>query len=418
MSPTPPKPSTGRSGRKKRPRPAHGAPRLLKAPSTNARAAGRAGKILGLLAACGLAVGLSAACQPQEPLPTPLAVAVARARTVLRRARMEAGRDAPAELERAVAAGARLERRLAEERAARFGLSGRLGFSRGQPAEIEQLALDAEVTAWTALRQARSEAARRRGEIDDRRAELALRLSAFAVEVEHMAADRQLRAEWQSTRLELDAVAAAALRGDAGAADRELALAAAGLARVEALLGGHYARMADPVLRDRWQEWTDATLAESRKGGVAVIVDKLARRLILVEGGRAVRAFTAELGRNGLADKIYAGDAATPEGLYRVIEKKEGDETAYHRALELDYPTDADRREFAAAQRRGLVPAGRGIGGSIEIHGHGGRGTDWTNGCIALPDAEMDRLFAAVSVGTPVTIVGTADLGGSIRGWR
>jgi hypothetical protein len=323
---------------------------------------------------------------------------------------MEAGRDAPAELERAVAAGARLERRLAEERAARFGGIG--GIGRSHPAEIEQLAFDAEVTAWMALRQARSEAAKRRGEIADRRAELALRLSAFAVEVEHMAADRQLRAEWQSTRLELDAVTAAALRGDTVAADHELTLAAAGLARVEALLGGHYARMADPALRDRWQEWTDATLAESRQGGgVAVIVDKLARRLILVEGGRRVRAFTAELGRNGLADKIYAGDAATPEGRYRVVEKKEGEDTAYHRALELDYPTDADREEFAAARRRGLVPAGRGIGGLIEIHGHGGRGTDWTNGCIALSDAEMDRLFAAVEVGTPVTIVGTADLG-------
>ena len=64
------------------------------------------------------------------------------------------------------------------------------------------------------------------------------------------------------------------------------------------------------------------------------------------------------------------------------------------------------------------MPAGRGIGGLIEIHGHGGRGTDWTNGCIALSDAEMDRLFAAVFVGTPVTIVGTADLGSPIRGSR
>jgi hypothetical protein len=373
------------------------------APTTNARAAGRAGKILGLLAACGLAAGLAGACQPREPLPTPAAAAVERARTVLRRARVEAGRDAPAELLRAATAAARLERRLAEDRAARFGPS--------HPEEIEQLALDAEIAAWKALRQARREAARRRDEIGERRAEIALRLSAFSAEVEHMPADQQLRAEWQSARLELDAVAAAALRGDAAAADRELALAAAGLDRVEALLGGHYARMADPALRDRWQEWTEETLAESRNGGMAVIVDKLARRCFLLAGGRVVRAFTAELGRNGLADKIYAGDAATPEGRYRVVEKKEGEDTAYHRALELDYPTDADRREFAAARSRGLVPAGRGIGGSIEIHGHGGRGTDWTNGCIALPDGEMDRLFAAVEVGTPVTIVGTADLG-------
>ena len=146
---------------------------------------------------------------------------------------------------------------------------------------------------------------------------------------------------------------------------------------------------------------------------MAVIVDKLARRCLLLEGGRVVRAFTAELGRNGLAAKVYAGDAATPEGRYRIVQKKEGDDTAYFRALELDYPTDADRREFAAARGRGQVPAGHGIGGSIEIHGHGGRGNDWTNGCIALPNGEMDRLYEAVEVGTPVTIVGTAELG-----WR
>jgi hypothetical protein len=335
--------------------------------------------------------------------------AVERARTVLRRARVEATRDAPAELGLAVAAGARLERRLAEERAARFG-TRRAG-------EIERLALSAELTAWNALREARREAARRRGERAERRAELAERLSAFAAEVEHMPADQQLRAEWKSTRLELDAVAAAEERGDLEAADRGLLRAAAGIAEVKTLLAGHYARMADPALRRRWQEWADATLAESRQGRegregtMAVIVDKLARRCFLLDGGRVVQAFTAELGRNGLADKIYAGDAATPEGRYRVVQKKEGEETGYHRALELDYPTDADRREFANARGRGLVPAGRGIGGAIEIHGHGGRGTDWTNGCIALPDADMDRLFAAVAVGTPVTIVGTADLG-------
>jgi hypothetical protein len=365
--------------------------------------------------ACGLAAVLAGACPSREPLPTPALAAVQRARTVLRRARVEATRDAPAALGRAVAAGARLERRLAEERGARFGSS--------HAGEIEQLALDAELAAWNALHQARSEAARRRGERTGRRTELAERLSAFAAEVEHMPADQQLRAAWKGTRLELDAVAAAEERGDLAAADRGLFQAAAGLAQVEALLGGHYARMADPALRRRWQEWADATLAESREGRegqggqegtTAVIVDKLARRCFLLEKGRVVRAFTAELGRNGLADKLYAGDAATPEGRYRIVQKKEGEETGYHRALELDYPTDADRRDFAAAQGRGRVPAGRGIGGAIEIHGHGGRGTDWTNGCIALPDAEMDRLFAAVDVGTPVTIVGTADLRGTL----
>jgi lipoprotein-anchoring transpeptidase ErfK/SrfK len=56
------------------------------------------------------------------------------------------------------------------------------------------------------------------------------------------------------------------------------------------------------------------------------------------------------------------------------------------------------------------VPPGRGIGGLIEIHGAGGQGRNWTDGCVALVNPDMDRLFAAVGVGTPVTIVGRAHL--------
>src|SRR6185295_13277198 len=143
-------------------------------------------------------------------------------------------------------------------------------------------------------------------------------------------------------------------------------------------------------------------------GGSAVVVDKLSRRCLLLAGGRVVASFPAELGRDGLAEKLYAGDAATPEGHYHVVEKRDLGATLYHRALLLDYPTDDDRRQFEAARRRGLVPGGRGIGGLIEIHGHGGKWINWTNGCVALRDPHMDRLFAAVAVGTPVTIVGTA----------
>ncbi|HTQ78904.1 MAG TPA: hypothetical protein VMM92_02825, partial [Thermoanaerobaculia bacterium] len=273
---------------------------------------------------------------------------VERARTVLRRARIEAARGAPIELEKATASGALLERRLAEEQSARLGDLGPLGH--GHAEEIGRLAKDTETAADLALLAARREASRRQQVTAQRRTELAEGLAAFAVEVEHMPADRELRAAFQTTRLELEAVKAAAERGDEAAADRDLARAAAGLAEVQSLLGRHYARMGDPRLRRRWQEWVDATLAESREGGsseMAVIIDKLKRRCFLLAGGRVVRVATAELGRNGLADKIYAGDAATPEGRYRIAEKKEGDETSYHRALALDYPTEPDRREFA-----------------------------------------------------------------------
>ena len=62
---------------------------------------------------------------------------------------------------------------------------------------------------------------------------------------------------------------------------------------------------------------------------------------------------------------------------------------------------------FALGQGRGTILTGVGIGNLIEIHGDGGEGRDWTDGCVALANPDMDRVFAHVRVGTPVTIVGT-----------
>lgn len=172
---------------------------------------------------------------------------------------------------------------------------------------------------------------------------------------------------------------------------------------------GQEERFEDLRLRRLWQGWVDETIEESRRtSGAAVIVDKLGRRVLLIAAGKIAEQYTVELGHNGLADKLYEGDGATPEGRYRITSKRDRGQTRFHRALMLDYPTGEDRREHADARQRGLVPPGRGPGGLIEIHGHGGRGLDWTDGCVALRNADMDRLFAAVEVGTPVTIAGTA----------
>ena len=101
------------------------------------------------------------------------------------------------------------------------------------------------------------------------------------------------------------------------------------------------------------------------------------------------------------------GDNATPEGRYRIIRKRGRGETRYHRALEIDFPNAEDRRAFTAAKRDGRIPANARIGGLIEIHGDGGKGADWTNGCVAMTNTTMEELFRQVAVGTPVTIVGT-----------
>ncbi len=73
----------------------------------------------------------------------------------------------------------------------------------------------------------------------------------------------------------------------------------------------------------------------------------------------------------------------------------------------LDYPNAEDRTRFRRLKRAGQMPRDQEIGSLIEIHGQGGRSRDWTKGCVALENADMDELAPRVHVGTAVTIVGT-----------
>lgn len=165
-------------------------------------------------------------------------------------------------------------------------------------------------------------------------------------------------------------------------------------------------RFDDPALLRQWSRWTEATLAESRLRTV-VLVDKLNRRLEVLKDGQVIVSFHVELGSSGLERKLRAGDKATPEGRYKVTAVKDRGQSKYYRAFLLDYPNAEDRARFDSAKKNGQVPHRAGIGSLIEIHGSGGQGKDWTDGCIALKDHEMDRLFRFVGHGTPVTIVGT-----------
>jgi lipoprotein-anchoring transpeptidase ErfK/SrfK len=167
-------------------------------------------------------------------------------------------------------------------------------------------------------------------------------------------------------------------------------------------------RFDDPAARALWRGWIEEAVAATRRDGRRVlVVDKLRRELIVYANGRASATYPVELGLGGLAPKRHAGDRATPEGRYRVVERKERGATRYHKALLLDYPNREDRLRFELARRRGEIPRGVGAGGLIEIHGHGGRGRDWTDGCVALTNPLMDRIYALAPEGTPVVIVGT-----------
>jgi hypothetical protein len=157
----------------------------------------------------------------------------------------------------------------------------------------------------------------------------------------------------------------------------------------------------------QWRRWEEQTRSWTRATGrPAILVFKEKNQLLLVRGGVTLRAYAADMGANAVGAKTRRGDRATPEGRYRVVKKKDRGHSIYHRALLLDYPNDADRRRMAEAVRAGEARPGLSLGSLIEIHGEGGRGRNWTDGCVALSNEDMDDLFRRVDTGTLVTIVG------------
>jgi lipoprotein-anchoring transpeptidase ErfK/SrfK len=167
------------------------------------------------------------------------------------------------------------------------------------------------------------------------------------------------------------------------------------------------ARFVDKKQLATWRKWIDETLAWSRRTNEpAIIVYKEKNLVGLYVDGKPVRSYRADMGRNNLDRKLSGGDSATPEGRYKVVDKKDRGRTKYYKALLLDYPNKEDLRRFEQARAAGRLPRNAKPGSLIEIHGEGGRGLDWTYGCPALSNKDMDDLYSRVRVGTPVTIVG------------
>jgi len=174
------------------------------------------------------------------------------------------------------------------------------------------------------------------------------------------------------------------------------------------------ARFTDPTTVRQWRRMAEETVDWSRRTrSPAIVVFKESHRLTLFDDGRPRKSYKIDLGSNSIRDKQRAGDNATPEGRYWVTKKKGLGDSRYHRALLLNYPNDEDRAQFNRLRKAGELPRWATPGGLIEIHGDGGRGKDWTNGCVALDNRDMDDLFARVGVGTPVTIVGGDGSGGT-----
>ena len=134
-----------------------------------------------------------------------------------------------------------------------------------------------------------------------------------------------------------------------------------------------------------------------------IVVEKSARLLTLLRGATVLKRYDVSLGGDPIGHKQREGDGRTPEGTYAVDFKHA--HSRFHLALRLSYPNAADRER---ARRLGILP-----GGDIMIHGLpnglGWLGTlhrirDWTNGCIAVTNAEIEEIWSLTIVGTPVEI--------------
>jgi murein L,D-transpeptidase YafK len=157
-----------------------------------------------------------------------------------------------------------------------------------------------------------------------------------------------------------------------------------------------------------WEKQAVTTIKNSKKNRTtALLVDKFSRKCYLINRGNITDTFNIELGVNWIGDKHYKGDKATPEGLYFIKDVKENHETKYYKAFLIDYPNKGDLAQFKLEKKQKKVPSNASIGNLIEIHGGGGKGVDWTDGCIALRNSEMDTLFKYCRKGCPVTIVGS-----------
>jgi len=168
------------------------------------------------------------------------------------------------------------------------------------------------------------------------------------------------------------------------------------------LIEGYFSSM------KHWRRWVKETIDYSDStGSEVIIVDKLAHICQVYVAGELLAEYPIELGPRWMGQKQRQGDNATPEGKYFITEKKANAETRYYKALEINYPNKEDSVRFLAAQQRGRIPASAHPGGLIEIHGDGGKGSDWTAGCVALQNSQMDEIYGMTKVGTPVTIVGS-----------
>ncbi|RYF17797.1 MAG: hypothetical protein EOO42_15600 [Flavobacteriales bacterium] len=149
--------------------------------------------------------------------------------------------------------------------------------------------------------------------------------------------------------------------------------------------------------------WPEQKLSSNAKIDY-LLVEKSKHTMKAYNGNKLVKTYKISIGKNSIGHKVFEGDQKTPEGIYTINDRNPNSD--YHKNLGVSYPNNLDREKAKAL--------GKSPGGDIKIHGlrNGGFGivnklhrlTDWTNGCIAVTDSEVDELFSAVIVNAKIEI--------------
>ena len=144
-------------------------------------------------------------------------------------------------------------------------------------------------------------------------------------------------------------------------------------------------------------------------GDVSVVILKSTYELKVYDQDGWYATYPVVFGSKSLDDKMMEGDRKTPEGMYHIATKRPHEK--WDKMMVLDFPTKADVEKFNQRKAKGVIPKGVRLGGGIAIHGtwaHDDMAVDlfqnWTNGCIALKNEDVDELYDLLPVGTKILI--------------
>ncbi len=139
-------------------------------------------------------------------------------------------------------------------------------------------------------------------------------------------------------------------------------------------------------------------------------VDKSERTFAVTAGERVLKTYPCVLGEVPVGDKFHQGDRKTPEGTYTFRSKRV--HAQWHKFIWVNYPNAESWKRYEQRKRDGLIPSGKDIGGEIGIHGVPDgmdhwidMGQDWTWGCIALRNADVDEIYPYIEPRSTIMVI-------------